>query len=54
MTHAPHDLLTPFDLRGHIFRVDVEFTTYSIDHVNNPSYDLTNEILMFIFRVVIT
>ena len=26
--HAPKDRLTPFDLRGQIFRVNVEFSAY--------------------------
>ena len=30
--HALNDLLTTFDLRSHIFRVEVEFTTYYHGH----------------------
>ena len=26
--HARYNLLNPFDLRAHIFRVDLEFATY--------------------------
>ena len=30
--HAPNDLLTPFDLRGQTFRVNVELPTYNYEN----------------------
>ena len=33
---AQFDFLTPFDLRGQIFRVNMEFSTYYDGHIKTP------------------
>ena len=37
--HAPNDLLISFDLRGHNFRVDVEFSTYYHGHSQKQNFE---------------
>ena len=57
--HAQNDLLTSFDLRGHNFRVDVEFATYNHGHTQNNIFrakrllsDIFQPKQQFIFRVL--
>ena len=36
---ARNDLLTSFDLRAHIFRVDLEFATFYHNHTNKNFFE---------------
>ena len=57
--HAPNDLSTSFDLKGHNFRIDVEFATYYHGRTQNNIFrvkrllsDIFQPKQQFIFRVL--